>query len=409
METKRPIWFALTLLATAAAISGCSSKGSGGEKAQAKGGAGQPGQGTPAVGYVVVQPTSAPVVTELSGRTTAFESSDVRPQVTGIIRRRLFTEGSLVRKGQPLYQIDPRLYKASADQASANLQSAQANLVAQRILAERYKPLAAQQAISQQDYTNAVATARQAQASVAQNAAALQTARVNLQFTTLPAPISGRIGRSLYTVGALVSATQTDPIAQIQRLDPMYVDVQESAGDVLALRRALATGGVTATTAQVRLKLPDGSDYGSVGTIEFSEALVDQTTGTVTLRARFPNTQDLLFPGMFVTATFAQSIDRSAFLVPQQGVSRDPKGVATVMVVAANNKAVQKTITTARVQGQYWVVTAGLKAGDKVITQGLSKIKPGQGIKPVPANTPQNIEVPPGMKDGGKGSQAKGG
>lgn len=406
--TKRPLRLALTLLATAAAVSACSSGGSGG-KAQGKGGAGQPGQGTPAVGFVVVQPTSAAVITQLSGRTTAFESSDVRPQVTGIIRRRLFTEGSLVRKGQPLYQIDPRLYKASADQARANLASAQANLEAQRILAARYKPLAQMQAISQQDYTNAVATAKQAAAAVQQNAAALQTARVNLQFTTLPAPISGRIGRSLYTVGALVSSTQTDPIAQIQRLDPMYVDIQQSAGDVLALRRALATGGVSATTAQVRLKLPDGSDYGPVGTIEFSEALVDQTTGTVTLRARFPNAQDLLFPGMFVTATFAQSIDRSAFLVPQQAVSRDPKGAATVMVVGANDKAVQKTVTTTRVQGPYWVVTGGLNAGDKVITQGLSKIKPGQGIKPVPADTPQNVQVPPGMKDGGKGSQAKGG
>ncbi len=406
-HTRRPLRLVSTLLATAVAVTACSSGGGGGK--QAKGGAGQPGQGTPAVGYVVVQPTSAAVVTQLSGRTTAFESSDVRPQVTGIIRRRLFTEGSLVRKGQPLYQIDPRLYKASADQARANLASAQANLEAQRILAERYKPLAEMQAISKQDYTNAVATAKQASAAVQQNAAALQTARVNLQFTTLPAPISGRIGRSLYTVGALVSATQTDPIAQIQRLDPMYVDIQESAGDVLALRRALATGGVSATTAQVRLKLPDGSDYGASGTIEFSEALVDQTTGTVTLRARFPNPQDLLFPGMFVTATFAQSVDRTAFLVPQPAVSRDPKGAATVMIVGPNNKAVQRTITTARVQGQYWVVTAGLNAGDKVITQGLSKIKPGQGIKPVPANTPQNVQVPPGMKDGGKGGQAKGG
>ena len=406
-QTMRPVRLALTILMAATALTACSS---GGDKAKGKGGgASQPGQGTPTVGYVVVQPTSAAVVTELTGRTTAFESSDVRPQVTGLIRRRLFTEGSMVRKGQPLYQIDPRLYKASADQARANLASAQANLQAQRILADRYKPLAEMQAISKQDYTNAVATAKQAAASVQQNAAALQTARVNLQFTTLPAPISGRIGRSLYTVGALVSATQTDPLAQIQRLDPMYVDIQQSAGDVLALRRALATGGVTATQAQVRLKLPDGSDYGMAGTIEFSEALVDQTTGTVTLRARFPNPQDLLFPGMFVTATFAQSVDRSAFLVPQQAVSRDPKGAATVMVVGADNKAVQKKVTTSRVQGQYWVVTAGLNPGDKIITQGLSKIQPGQGIKPVPANTPQNVEVPPGMKDGAKGGQAKGG
>ena len=396
----------LTLLATGIALSACS----GGEsKTQGKGGAGQPGQGTPAVGYVVVQPTSAAVVTELAGRTTAFESSDVRPQVTGIIRRRLFTEGSLVRKGQPLYQIDPRLYRAALDQAKANLASGEANLTAQRVLVARYKPLAAMQAISQQDYTNAVATEKQAEATVQQDAAAVQTARVNLQFTTLPAPISGRIGRSLYTVGALVSSTQTDPIAQIQRLDPMYVDIQQSAGDLLALRRSLATGGAAPNTAEVRLKLPDGSDYGQIGTIEFSEALVDQTTGTVTLRARFPNPQNLLFPGMFVTATFAQSIDRNAFLVPQQAVSRDAKGTASVTLVGAGNKAVSKDITTMRAQGQYWVVTGGLNAGDKVITQGLSKLKPGQAIKPVPADSPQKVQVPPGMKGGAQGGQAKGG
>ena len=407
IELRRPARVAIILLAATAALSACSS---GGDKAKGKGGAGQqPGQGTPEVGYVVVQPTSAAVFTELAGRTTAFESSDVRPQVTGLIRRRLFTEGSIVTKGQPLYEIDPRLYIAAVDQAKANLASAQANLVAQRVLVARYKPLAEMQAVSKQDYTNAVATEKQAEASVQQNAAALETARVNLQFTLLPAPISGRIGRSLFTVGALVSSTQTDPLAQIQRLDPMYVDVQQSAGDVLALRRALATGGVSPTTAQVRLKLPDGSDYGMVGTIEFAEALVDQTTGTVTLRARFPNPQNLLFPGMFVTTSFAQSIDRNAFLVPQQAVSRDAKGTATVIVVGPNNKAAQKTVSTARTQGQYWVVTSGVAAGDKVITQGLSKLKPGQTVKPVPANTPQKVQAPPDMKDGGKDSQAKGG
>ena len=394
-------------MTTAAMLAACSS---GGDKAKAKGGAAnQPGQGTPTIGYVVVQPTSAPSFTELAGRTSAYESSDVRPQVTGIIRRRLFKEGSVVTKGQPLYQIDPRLYIAAANQARANLASAEANLQAQRILAERYKPLAEMQAISKQDYTNAVATARQAAASVQQNAAALDTARVNLQFTMLPAPITGRIGRSLFTVGALVSSTQTDPLAQIQRLDPMYVDIQQSAGDLLALRRALASGGVVPTTAQVRLKLPDGSDYGQVGTIEFSEALVDQTTGTVTLRARFPNPQNLLFPGMFVTASFAQAIDQNAFLVPQQALTRNAKGQATVMLVGPNNKAVQRDVTATRTQGEYWVVTSGLKAGDKIITQGLGKIKPGQGINPVPASTPQKVQVPPGMQNGAKGGQAKGG
>ena len=377
------------LMSVAACSGGGKDKGAGPK-------AGTPGQGTPQVGYVVVQPSSVAMTTELSGRTTAFESSDVRPQVTGLIRRRFFTEGTLVTKGQPLYEIDPRLYRASANQARANVESAQANAEATQILAERYKPLAAMEAISKQDYTNAVSSARQARASVAQNKAALDTARINLKFTLVPAPISGRIGRSLFTVGALVSSTQTDPLAQIQRLDPMFVDIQQSAGDMLSLRRSLGHDGVVATEAQVHLKLDDGSDYPLTGAVEFAEALVDQTTGTVTLRARFANPQGILLPGMFVHATFAQAIDNGAFLVPQAGVSRDAKGNATVTIVGPGNKALLRDITADRTQGPNWVVTKGLKPGDKIIVQGLSKLKPGQGIKPVPANTPQKVEVPKG-------------
>ena len=387
--------------------------GSGDKAAQkGKGKAGQPGQGTPQVGYVVVQPTSAALVTELAGRTTAFERSDVRPQVTGIIRRRFFTEGALVSRGQPLYEIDPRLYRAAANEAQANLASARANQEATRILAERYRPLAEIEAISKQDYTNAVAQSRQATASVGQTRAALETARINLKFTTVPAPISGRIGRSLFTVGALVSATQTDPLAQIQRLDPIFVDIQQSADALLSLRRSLQQQGVSPTTAQVRLKLPDGGDYGQTGSIEFSEALVDPTTGTTTLRARFPNPQGLLLPGMFVRASFAQAINSRAFLVPQPGVSRDPQGNATVIVVGPGNKAVQKKVVADRTQGEYWVVTSGLNQGDKIIVQGLSKLKPGQSIQPVPANTPQRVQAPTGKdgsKAGGAAAKQKGG
>lgn len=349
------------------------------------------------------------MTTELSGRTTAFESSDVRPQVTGIIRRRFFTEGTLVKKGQPLYEIDQRLYRAAANEAQANLQSAQANQQAQKILADRYKPLAEMEAISKQDYTNAVATSRQATASVAQTRAALETARINLKFTTVPAPITGRIGRSLFTVGALVSATQTDPLAQIQRLDPMFVDIQQSSGDLLALRRSLGQNGIVATRAEVRLTLEDGSEYGATGTVEFAEALVNTETGTVTLRARFPNPQGLLLPGMFVQAKFAQSINQRAFLVPQAGVSRDAKGNATVYVVDANNKAVQKKVKADRTQGAFWVVTSGLNPGDRIVTQGLSKIAPGQGVKPVPENTAQKIEAPKDDSSSGQSSQKKAG
>ncbi|WP_233150555.1 efflux RND transporter periplasmic adaptor subunit [Sphingomonas mollis] len=390
----------------ALALAACGG-GESAQKGQGKGGS-QPGQGTPQVGFVVVQPTEAALVTELAGRTTAFESSDVRPQVTGLIRRRFFTEGALVRQGQPLYEIDPRLYRAAANEASANLASAQANREATRILAERYRPLAEIEAISKQDYTNAVAQARQASASVAQTRAALETARINLRFTTVPAPISGRIGRSLFTVGALVSATQTDPLAQIQRLDPMFVDIQQSADALLSLRRSLASQGIVSTAARVRLTLPDGSDYGQTGTIEFSEALVDPTTGTTTLRARFPNAQGILLPGMFVRARFAQAINQRAFLVPQQGVSRDPQGNATVILVGPDNKAVQKKVTAERTQGEYWVVTQGLNPGDRIIVQGLSKLRPGQSVKPVPANTPQRVQAPQQGKDGdGQTGQSK--
>ena len=390
---------AVAALSSLAALAACGG-GSGGDKAKgagAGGKSGQPGQGTPQVGFVLVEPTDAAVTTELAGRTAAFETSDVRPQVSGVIFRRLFTEGSLVRQGQALYQIDPRSYRASTNQAAANLASAQANAEATRTQAERYRPLAEIEAVSKQDYTNALATARQAAASVQQTRAALDTARLNLRFTTVPAPISGRIGRSLFTVGALVTASQTDPLAQIQRLDPMFVDIQQSAGALLALRRSLASGGVVPTTAVVRLTLDDGSDYGQTGSVEFSEALVDQTTGTVTLRARFPNPQGVLLPGMFVRTSFAQGINRNAFLVPQQGVSRDPQGDATVMLVGPGNKAVQRKVMAVRTQGRFWVVTAGLQRGDKLIVQGLGKLKPGQQVRPVPSTTPQKIQVPQGM------------
>ncbi|MEO5493561.1 MAG: efflux RND transporter periplasmic adaptor subunit [Sphingomonas sp.] len=374
------------------ALSGCGARDD-----AAKGGRrGQ--QGTPEVGYIVIQPTAVPLITELAGRTNAFQTSEVRPQVSGIIRRRFFTEGSYVRKGQPLYQIDPSLYRAAANQASANLASAQAQAEAARVKASRYKPLADQQAVAAQDYTDAAAAARAAGASVDQNRAALDTARINLKFTTVPAPISGKVGRSLFTEGALVTTNQTDPLATITALDPIYVDIQQSSTDMLKLRRALANGGATPASAEVRLKLEDGSDYGFAGTVEFSEAMVDTATGTVTLRARFANPQGLLLPGMFVRASFAQATDPNAFLIPQTAVTRDAKGNAQVYLVGPDNKAVVRPITTVRTVGANWVVTAGLNAGDKVITEGVGKVKPGQPVKPVAAGSPQNLK--PHGKDG---------
>ncbi len=373
---------AVALLLSLAACSGSKDNAGGGP-----GGTRGPAQ----VGFVVVQPTSVAETAQLSGRTTAYQMSEVRPQVTGLIRRRLFREGALVRAGQPLFQIDPSIYRAAANQAAANLNAAQATAEAARIRAGRLQPLADMEAVSKQDYTDALAGSRQAAASVAQTRAALDTARINLRFTTVPAPITGRIGRSLFTEGALVSSNQADPLAVIQRLDPMYVDIQQSSTELLSLRRALESGGSAPGSASVRLKLEDGSDYGFAGTVEFAEAMVDPATGTVTLRARFPNPQGLLLPGMFVRASFTQSVDTTAFLVPQQAVTRDPRGDATVFVVGPGNKAVQRNVKAVRTQGAFWVVTDGLKAGDKVITQGLANVKPNAAVRPSPASAPQRV------------------
>jgi membrane fusion protein (multidrug efflux system) len=372
-------------LALAATVSACSSSAENDKKRD---------KGPPEVGYVIVQPQNVPIVTELPGRTSAYRVAEVRPQVSGIILRRLFTEGSLVRRGQPLYQIDSSLYRAARDQAAANLTSAQANAAAARAKAARYAPLAAAQAVAQQDYTDASAAADQARAAVAQNRAALNAAQVNLRFTTVPAPISGHIGRSLATEGALATDSQTTPLAIISVLDPIYVDIQQSANDLLKLRRMLAAKGAEPARAQVRLKLEDGSDYGYASQVQFSEVTVDPATGTVNLRASFPNPQGYLMPGMFVRASFSQASEANAFLVPQVAVTRDATGDAQVYIVGKNNTALVRTVKAERILGDAWVVTGGLAAGDKVITQGLGKLKAGSPVKPVPQQQQQRIGAP---------------
>jgi membrane fusion protein (multidrug efflux system) len=353
--------------------------GSGGDEGRGR------NRGPTAVTYVVVEPSSVPLVQSLPARVSAYEVSEVRPQVSGIVQKRYFTEGSFVRKGQTLYQIDSSQYQAAVAQASANVRAAQASAEAARALAARYRPLVEMEAVSKQDYTNAVSQARQAEASIAQNQAALRAAQINLRFTRVPAPISGRIGISNVTEGALVTANQPDSMTTITRLDPVNVDIQESASDLIALRRALSTGGVAPTSAQVRLKLPDGSDYGFTGTVQFSEVIVDQNTGTVTLRARYPKPMTILLPGLFVTAPFSQAVDTTAFLVPQQAISRDPKGTATLFVLGPGNRAVQRTVVATRTQGTNWVVTQGLAAGEKVIVEGSGTLRDGAQVKASPA------------------------
>ncbi len=379
------------LLLFALALAGCS----GGDAA---GGNGGPGNGDAAktVGFVIVRQADVPVENELPGRTSAYRTSEVRPQINGIIRKRLFTEGAIVRAGQALYQIDPQPYQAAFNEASANLRSALASQEAARALADRYHPLAEIEAVSKQEFSNAVAAARAADATVAQRRAQLETARINLAYTNVPAPITGRIGRSLVTDGGLVTANQATPLAQINQLDPIYVDIQQSAAQLVALRRALGQKGAESGATAVRLQLEDGSDYGQAGRLQFAETLVDERTGTVTLRAEFPNPDGLLLPGMYVRARLSQSIDRDAFLIPQAAVLRDTLGAPQVWVAMPDDKAQLRSITVTRTHGTDWVVTSGVKAGERIIIQGTSSLQDGQALKPVPADTPQYVGPPSG-------------
>ncbi len=384
MSKKRSLLLAGVLCAATLSLGACS-----GQTDESKN-----GRGAPTVGYVVVKVEAVPVTTSLGGRTVPFETSEVRPQVSGLIRSRLFTEGGFVRAGQPRYQIDASLYRAGVEQAAANLASARASAQAAEERARRLEPLAKMQAVAEQDYTDAQAQARMARAAVAQNNAALETARINLRFATITAPISGRIGRSLVTPGALASASQTTPLAIIQQTDPMYVDMQQSSAELTTLRQALESGGVDAGSTTVRLRLEDGSAYGFAGTVQFSDITVSETTGTVTLRARFPNPKGVLLPGMFVTALFDQAINPRAILVPQPAMQRDFDGSAFVYLAGADNKAVRRKVTADRTIGANWVVTDGLKAGDRVITQGVGTLKQGAPIKPVPASSVQRVGAP---------------
>jgi membrane fusion protein (multidrug efflux system) len=355
----------------------------------------KPPPATPEAGYVVMAAQAVPLQIELPGRTSAFETSDVRPQVSGILMARHFTEGTLVRQGQTLYEIDPSLYRAALAQAQANLANAQALYADAQAKALRYKPLADIEAVSKQDYADAAALAKQAAAQIALQKAAVQTAQINLHFTRVPAPITGRVGRSVVTTGALVTNGQTTAFTTIERLDPIFVDIQQSSAAMLALRRELTSGGAAPSASDVQLVLEDGSVYGQHGTLQFSDPMVDPTTGAVTLRAVFPNPRGLLLPGMFVRARLSQATATNAILAPQQAVSRDPKGEATVYVIGPGNIARQRIVTTGPTVGAAWLVTAGLAPGDKVVTEGLDRIKPNQPVRPVPAGSPPTPPTPP--------------
>lgn len=333
------------------------------------------------VGVVTLQAQDVTVSTELPGRTASTLMSEVRPQVAGVVQKRLFIEGSYVHAGQPLYQIDPSLYRASRDEAQAALANAQATAIAAQAKARRYQALGQTEAVSAQERDDVVAASRQASAAIQQARASLQTASISLRFTEVRAPISGRIGRSSVTPGALVTASQAAPLATIQQLDPIFVDITQSSAQLLALRRNLASGKALPASATIRLKLDDGSDYPLEGRIEFAEPIVDPNSGTITLRARFPNPDSLLLPGMFVRVVAPQAIVPKGILAPQQGISRDPKGNATALVVNRANKVEQRTVTTAQAIGDKWLVTAGLKSGDRLIVEGTDKVKPGDTVR----------------------------
>jgi len=348
---------------------------------------GQNGAAPPptAVGFVTVQEQPVALSTELPGRTNAYESSEVRPQVNGLIRARLFTEGDLVRAGQPLYRIDPAPYLAQVASARAALARARASIASSAALARRYGELVKINAIARQEYENAQAAAAQAQADVAAQEAALKSAQIDLERTTVRAPIAGRIGRSVYTTGALVSAQQANALTTIQRLDPIYVDIQQSSADLLRLREQLMAGQVASNgETRVKLRLETGSLYPEEGTLRFADVTVDPSTGSQTIRVLVGNRTGLLLPGMFVRAVLPQGTQSRAILVPQRAVGRDERGNPTVMVVAAGNKAELRVIATTRTQGDNWIVSSGLKPGDKVIVEGGMMLRPGMPVNPSP-------------------------
>ncbi len=362
MQFKPAVTALVSAVALATLLSGCNKEDQAAQQQQQ--------QQAPQVGVVTLQPQAFTLTTELPGRTNAYRIAEVRPQVNGIILKRLFKEGSEVKQGQQLYQIDPAVYEA-------NLSKAQADLQATRSLADRYKQLIEEQAVSRQEYDDANAKRLQAEAS-------LKSAQIDLRYTKVLAPISGRIGRSAVTEGALVNSGQTNAMATIQQLDPIYVDVTQSTAELLKLRRELESGQLQRAgdnAASVQLVLEDGTLYKQEGRLEFSEVAVDETTGSVTLRAIFPNPDHTLLPGMFVHARLKAGVNANAILAPQQGVTRDLKGAPTALVVNKDNKVELRQLKASRTVGSDWLIEEGLNPGDRLITEGLQYVRPGAEAK----------------------------
>jgi RND family efflux transporter, MFP subunit len=346
------------------------------------------------VGVITITPRPVTLTRELPGRTSAFRVAEVRARVSGIVLKRLFTEGSDVREGQPLYQIDPAPYQAALDSARAALARAEANAASARLLEQRSKQLLADKAISQQDYDNALAALQAGEADIAAAKAAVQTAEINLGYTAVTSPLSGRIGRSHVTEGAYVQAGAATLLATVQQIDPLYVDLAQSSTEVLRLRRLLAEGKLHRTDsgdARVQLLLDDGRPYGHEGSLQFSDVTVDPSTSSITLRAIFPNPEGELLPGMFVRARLAEGSAPEAILVPQFAVTRNAQGEAVALVVNAESKVESRVVKTPRTVGNQWLVSEGLAPGEQVIVENLQRIRPGSAVKPYPAQVPASI------------------
>ncbi|ECV1367995.1 multidrug efflux RND transporter periplasmic adaptor subunit AcrA [Salmonella enterica] len=343
----------------------------------------QGGQQMPEVGVVTLKTEPLQITTELPGRTVAYRIAEVRPQVSGIILKRNFVEGSDIEAGVSLYQIDPATYQATYDSAKGDLAKAQAAANIAELTVKRYQKLLGTQYISKQEYDQALADAQQATAAVVAAKAAVETARINLAYTKVTSPISGRIGKSSVTEGALVQNGQASALATVQQLDPIYVDVTQSSNDFLRLKQELANGSLKQENGKAKVDLVTSDDikFPQSGTLEFSDVTVDQTTGSITLRAIFPNPDHTLLPGMFVRARLQEGTKPTALLVPQQGVTRTPRGDATVLVVGADNKVETRQIVASQAIGDKWLVTDGLKAGDRVVVSGLQKVRPGAQVK----------------------------
>jgi membrane fusion protein (multidrug efflux system) len=365
----------------------------------------------PEVGVVTIEARPLQQLEDLPGRTSAYLVSQVRARVDGIVLKRTFREGADVKAGELLFKIDPAPYQATLASAQATLLRAQANLATAKALAERDKVLVEGNAVSKQEYDNAVAAAGQAAADVASGEAAVKLAAINLGYTDVTAPVTGRIGTATVTEGAYVQASAATLMATVQKIDPMYVDLTQSSVAGLRLRREVASGQLKLNgpdQVKVALNLEDGTRYPHEGKLQFTDITVDQGTGTVTVRAIFPNPDHVLLPGMFVRAQIDEGVNEQGLLVPQVAITHDAKGQPTALVVDAENKVVIKTLVTGRTQGPDWVVQSGLKAKDRVIVEGLQKIQPGQTVKPVPATAPQGRSASAGVVSGPAAKQQKG-